>query len=172
MANTFELIASSTVGSGGAADITFSSIPATFTDLCLKYSARGTGLSDTWDLGKLRFNNNNIGYSTRLLQGTGSAASSNSDSSSDIVFLFINNIGATANTFSSNEIYIPNYAGSTNKSLSSDWVTETNATATLMGIVAGLWSNTAAINQITLYPKSGFTFVQYSSFYLYGVKSS
>jgi hypothetical protein len=37
MANTFELIASSTVGSGGAANIDFTSIPATYTDLCLKF---------------------------------------------------------------------------------------------------------------------------------------
>ena len=172
MANTFELIASSTVGSGGAASIDFSSIPSTFTDLCLKYSARGTGTSDTWDLGKLRFNNNSSGYTKRLLQGSGSAASSNNDSSDSIVFLYINNTNSTSNSFSSNEIYVPNYAGSTNKSLSSDWATETNATTTLMGLIAGLWSNTAAINQITLYPKSGFNFAQHSTAYLYGVKNA
>jgi len=40
MANTFELIASSTVGAGGAANIDFTSIPATFTDLYLVVSGR------------------------------------------------------------------------------------------------------------------------------------
>jgi len=40
MANTYTLIASSTVGSGGAATVSFSSITATYTDLCLLASVR------------------------------------------------------------------------------------------------------------------------------------
>jgi hypothetical protein len=42
MANTYEAIATVEVGSGGAADIEFTSIPGTYTDLVLKLSARGT----------------------------------------------------------------------------------------------------------------------------------
>ena len=38
--NTFTLIASSTVGAGGASSIDFTSIPSTFTDLCLEASLR------------------------------------------------------------------------------------------------------------------------------------
>ena len=38
--NSYESIATVTVGSGGAADVTFSSIPATYTDLLLKLSSR------------------------------------------------------------------------------------------------------------------------------------
>jgi hypothetical protein len=171
MANTFELIASSTVVTP-ASTIDFTSIPSTFTDLCVKYSARGTGTSDTWDLGKLRFNGSSSGYTTRYLQGNGSAAASNNDSSDSIVFLYMSNANATANSFSSNELYIPNYAGSSYKSVSSDFVVETNATATLMGLVAGLWSNTAAINQLTLYAKSGFNFAANSTAYLYGVNKN
>jgi hypothetical protein len=162
-------IAAVEVGSAGSATMDFTSIPQGYTDLVLKYSARGTGLSDTWDLGKLRFNGSSTGYSSKLLQGNGSAASSASDSSTDIVFLYIDNILATTSTFSSNEIYIPNYAGSSYKSISSDFVTETNATASLAGLVAGLWSNTAAINQITLYPKATFNFAQYTTATLYGI---
>jgi hypothetical protein len=37
MATTYEIIASVTVGSGGAANIEFTSIPATYTDLVLKF---------------------------------------------------------------------------------------------------------------------------------------
>ena len=40
MANTYTLIASNTVGSGGAASISFSSIPSTYTDLLVKISTR------------------------------------------------------------------------------------------------------------------------------------
>jgi hypothetical protein len=48
-------------------------------------------------------------------------------------------------------MYIPNYAGSSNKSVSIDAVTENNATAAEANLVAGLWSSTAAITSITLY---------------------
>jgi hypothetical protein len=40
MATTYEIIASVTVGSGGAANIEFTSIPATYTDLVVLFSAR------------------------------------------------------------------------------------------------------------------------------------
>ena len=40
MATTYSLISSVTVGSGSAATIGFTSIPATYTDLLLSYSAR------------------------------------------------------------------------------------------------------------------------------------
>jgi hypothetical protein len=75
----------------------------------------------------------------------------------------------TASSFSSGEIYIPNYAGSTNKSYSIDSVTEQNATGALAELIAGLWSQTAAITQITL---SSSNFQQYSTAYLYGVSNA
>jgi hypothetical protein len=40
MANTYEAIATVTVGSGGATDIEFTSIPGTYTDLLIKSSLR------------------------------------------------------------------------------------------------------------------------------------
>ena len=42
MANTYELIASSTVGAGGASSIDFNSIPNTYTDLLVKLSGRSS----------------------------------------------------------------------------------------------------------------------------------
>ena len=77
----------------------------------------------------------------------------------------------TANTFSNFSTYIPNYAGSNNKSYSVDGVTENNATASYQIMYAGLWSNTAAINQITLVPDT-LNFVQYTTATLYGIKNS
>ena len=43
MAVTFTQIASVTVGSGGAASIDFTSIPSTYTDLCIKTSIKEKG---------------------------------------------------------------------------------------------------------------------------------
>ena len=172
MANTFELIASSTVGSGGAASIDFTSIPSTFTDLCLIYSARGTG--GTLDIvNKINFNSNTSNYSDRFLEGTGSAVSSGSNVWSGSAGFAGEATGSTttANTFSNVQLYIPNYASSNNKSYSVDSVLENNATATRQHLVAGLWSNSAAISSFSIVPNVG-TFAEFTTAYLYGVKNA
>lgn len=173
MANTFTLIASSTVGSGGATDIDFTSIPSTYTDLVVKMSSR-TNRSDTRESITIKFNNDTSSiYSYRILYGTGSAALSTSGSAGTF-FWTGESTGstATASTFGSTEIYIPNYAGSSNKSLSADFTSENNATAVIQGLSAGLYASSSAINRITLTGGSGFTFQQYSTAYLYGVKNA
>jgi hypothetical protein len=163
MPNTFTLIASSTVGSGGAASIEFTSIPATYTDLVVRTSVRSTGVATSLDIG---FNGSTASFTNKFLQGSGSAATSGTlaryaglTTGSD----------QTASTFANCEIYIPNYAGSTNKSFSGDAVQENNATLSYAGLVANLWSNTSAINQITLTNSTG-NFAQHSTAYLYGIK--
>ena len=167
MANTFELIASSTVGAGGAASIDFTSIASTYTDLCLKVSTRhATGAPYL----AVAFNGSSASFTYRYLEGSGAAASSGNGSANWSVA--INPSSATASTFSNGEIYIPNYAGSTNKSFSADGVTENNGTTAYADLFASLWSNTAAINQITLSAVGGGNFVQYSTAYLYGVKNA
>lgn len=165
MATTFELIGSVTVGSGGAASIDFTSIPADWTDLCVLVSARGSGAAITNSV-VIKFNSITTGYSSRNLFGTGSSAISNSSSDGYIGEMATGST-STASTFASGIIYIPNYAGSTNKSYSTDWVTENNATAASAGFTAGLLTNTAAITAITLTAN----FVQHSTAYLYGVKN-
>ena len=174
MANTFVNIASATVGAGGASSIDFTSIPSTYTDLIVKLSTRRSDTSEGYL--SLRFNaSSGSNYSNRTIRGTGSAASSSNDSSVTYLdFWVIDGTGYTANTFASTDIYIPNYAGSANKSVSAENVAENNATGAYMQITAGLWAQTAAINQITFYAAgapSG-TFAQYSTATLYGIKSS
>ena len=79
---------------------------------------------------------------------------------------------STSNSFNSGEIYFPNYAGSTNKVLSSTQVQETNSATNndIIGL-AGLVSTTSAINRIDLTTQTG-NFVSGSRFDLYGIKSS
>ena len=168
MANTFELISSVTVGSGGAASIDFTSIPSTYTDLCIKLSGRGTE-SALKSNALFSFNGSTTGFTVRYLGADGSTPYTNSGSFRFCAF--VNAATSTANTFSNNDIYIPNYAGSANKSWSTDGVTENNATQTEMWMIAGLWSNTAAITSIGLTLSSG-NFVQYSTAYLYGVNKN
>jgi hypothetical protein len=169
MPNTFELIASSTVGSGGAASIDFTSIPSTFTDLALYVSTRQSRSETTSNI-KIEFNGSTSNLSCRYLQGFGSGAGSGS--SGTAIFAKSPAASATSNTFGNGLIYIPNYAGSTNKSVSWDMVTETNATAAEAFLTAGLWANTAAITSIKLSSLSSDNFAQYSTAYLYGVKNA
>jgi hypothetical protein len=79
---------------------------------------------------------------------------------------------ATASTFGSAQTYIPNYAGSTAKSGSSEGVSENNATTAVATMDAVLWSLTNAITSIKLLPFTGTNFVQYSTATLYGISKS
>jgi hypothetical protein len=166
---TYTLISSSTGGSGGAANITFSSIPATYTDLCVKISARGTSsFASNGHFYAITLNNLTSNRTQRFLQGDGSGTASGSSSS---FTSYMDPSDYTASTFANNEMYIPNYAGSTNKSMSLDVVTENNATTSFSAFYAQLWSDTADINQVTLTPNAG-NFAQYSTATLYGIKNS
>jgi hypothetical protein len=161
-----------TVGSGGAASIDFSAIPSTYTDLVVILSARSSR-SNTTDTVFLKFNNTNTTYTTRRLYGLGSTAGSDTGSAGNgIDIASIDAATSTSSTFNNQQIYIPNYAGSTQKSVSSDSVSENNSsTGNFLNLTAGLWNGTSAINQITLTPDVG-SFVQYSSAYLYGVSNA
>ena len=81
--NTLTKIQTVTVGSGGASSITFSSIPSTYTDLCLKYSIRTSSntLSTVYDYGHLEINGNTSSLSIRQLYGENGTAYSNNASS-------------------------------------------------------------------------------------------
>ena len=172
MPNTFELISSVTVGSGGAATIDFTSIPSTFTDLCVKLNIRGSN-SAVFCGSQLRFNSDSgSNYSYKAIQGDGAAVSSFTGSGS---YLFVGNstaATATANTFSNQEIYITNYAGSTQKTVSVDSAGETNATTIYANLIDGLWTGTAAITSISINNAQSSNWAQYSTAYLYGVKNA
>lgn len=169
MANTFELISSVTVGSGGAASIDFTSIPSTYTDLCLKLSVRGSD-SAIYTGMMINLNGSSSGFTGKIIEGAGSGTPASGSPTTGIGDP--NGDTSTSNTFGNIEIYIPNYAGSTNKSISVDGVGENNATTAYAFLVATLWSNTAAINQVTILPSATKLWKEYSTAYLYGVKNA
>ena len=176
MATTYEAIATVTVGSGGAANIEFTSIPASYTDLYVLLSLRSDRASTSGDNVRVTFNSdNNAIYSYRLLYGDGSSAGSASGSSevqTRIQYASANN--QTASTFGSLNMYIPNYTSSNAKSISSEGASENNATEAYMGLTAGLWnpSTQAAITSIKFVPFNGTNWRQYSTATLYGIKNS
>jgi hypothetical protein len=166
MPTTFTKIAAVTVGSGGAANIEFTSIPQTYTDLVMKVSIRN--VNDTAD-SYLRFNGATTNFSDRWIYGTGSGTA-DSTTNSNIDFL-VTRSTFTANVFGNSEFYIPNYTGSTNKSVSVDSVSENNATTSYQLLSAGLWSQTTAITSIQIVANNG-NLAQHSTATLYGIKNS
>lgn len=170
MALTYVKIASATVGAGGASSILLNNIPSTYDDLVVKASLRSTGTeSSGYADGIITFNGSTTGYSERMVYGIGSTASSAAQSSTGIKWFFGTSSVATASTFGNAEAYVPNYRTSNNKSVSIDSVAENNsASANIVALTAGLWSNSAAITSITITPGSGL-WAQHSTAVLYGI---
>jgi hypothetical protein len=176
MPKSYELIASSIVGSGGASNIDFTSIPSTYTDLCLKYSIRGVA-AFTYSYAVYTLNNDTTTSTTAVwLVGDGSSAGGGGGSGASTynrIMGAIPNGNATASTFGNGEFYIPNYANtSQKKSGSGDGVGETNSTAGFLIMASTLWPVTSAINRITLQSYDAGGIPQHSSAYLYGIKNS
>jgi hypothetical protein len=178
MANTFELITSSTVGALGAGAVDITGIPSTFTDLVIKWSAR-TNNSNLFGYNYIYFNGSQTSYTAaKVLEGTGAGVSSYNQATTYAANLDSVGNNATGSTFENSEMYIPNYAGSNNKSFSIDAVGENNGTTAYSQLIAGMWSNSAAINRITFSTSATLLtggipqFMQYSTFYVYGVKNA
>lgn len=163
MATTMKLIAKNVLGST-TASVTLSSIPQTgYTDLLLAVSARNNGNQGNL---RLAFNGATTNLSSRYVLGSGTAASSNS-----VAYILCVGVAwgaTTANTFGNLTAYIPNYTGSTHKSVSIEGTTENNATESYIAAAAGLWADTSAISSIEMTLNNG-SFVAGSSFYLYGI---
>ena len=174
MANTYTLISSVTVGSGGAANIEFTSIPATYTDLVLKFSLRtdiaGGGPYNV----ALRVNGSSSSiYNTRRLYAFNTSVSSFTSTAASTTLVGLTNAaGDTANTFANSEIYLHNYRSSNYKSGSTDAVGENNGNAERF-IGANLIETTSAITSIELLLTGvSYTIVQHSTAYLYGISNA
>ena len=150
--------------------IVFTDIPQTFTDLVLVMSAR-TNRSDPniVDVVVGKYNASTTGYSYRELFAGNSP---NTNSGSNFFAGYTSISSATANTFGSSSLYIPNYTSSLAKSSSMDGVSESNGINVFRAIAANLWTGTEAIETLTLTPLVGTLFESGSSATLYGIKST
>jgi large repetitive protein len=169
---TMTAIQTVTVGAGGAANISFTNIPQTYTDLCILVSSRKS-LSTTLGYTSINFNGDsgsNYGYV--FLNGAGTGIYQNLTSPSTFLFFSSDDQGSTANTFGNTSIYIPNYVSNTGfKSVYTHCVSENNSAANAyMDIHSGIWRSTSSITSIVLADTlTSSSFVQYSTATLYGV---
>jgi len=171
MPATYEPIATTTLGAD-AATITFSSIPATYTDLRVVLVGRNDVIGDTTAIPILRFNSDTgSNYSRTLLNGTGAAAQSSRNTSATSI-----NCGAIAGGISADkrglvEVDIFSYAGSTNKTclVSNSNDLNTGDTSSQVRRIVGLWRDTTAINAISFALSDGADFAATTSVTLYGI---
>jgi hypothetical protein len=170
----YESIATVTVGGGGSASVTFSSIPATYTHLQIRgigqSSRTGTNRSDLL----VKFNGSSTGYAYHYLQGNGSAAAAVGASSQTYGTVVSNAIPAQDYTsqFGAVVIDILDYAN-TNKNKT--WRAISGVDTNSIGAVqlsSGFWNTTSAITSLTFNLSSTGTISEYSSFALYGIKGA
>ena len=166
---TFTKIESVTVGSGGVASVSFSSIPATYTNLVIKGSMRmDLSSANAWNYNTITFNGSSSSYTGKYVSGNNTSILNGSPTA---IYAYGNTQTASANIFSNFEIYVPNYTSSSYKSVSVDGVTEQNGGDGLCNLGAYLWSNTSAITSITITPIVT-NVMQYSTFTLYGITAA
>ena len=167
------LISSQTLASS-AASVTFSSIPATYTDLVVRASIRTDNGSAADDTNLTLNSDTTTNYSKTWLRGSGTAADSYRTSSSDPTAMGgrIDGNTATSNTFGSYELYLPNYLSTTSKPIGIFTAQEDNTTIAYINAYADLYRGTSAITTFKLAPTYGTNFLTGSSFYLYGISSS
>ena len=176
MTTTMQLIAKQTVGASGAASVTFSSIPPSYTDLKVVISAR-TAVSGNTDGISLSINGSNANLSGRYFFYNGNAGGS-VNASTNIATQesgWINGNSSVASAFSNVELYFPNYTSNVAKSYSVDSIQENNTTGTnsmYMGLWGILWNPgiQQAITSLTFTPSASFS--EYTTIYLYGISNS
>jgi hypothetical protein len=165
MAKTYEPIATQTIGSA-AANVTFSSIPGTYTDLIL-VSVPIVTAATTFGV---YFNGSTAtNYSATIITGNGSSAVSTRVGNQTEIRI---SYAATSRTTNVSNIItqIQNYSNATtNKTL----LSRDNSGSEGTGAIVGLWRSTAAITSITIIPISGGTIINTGSiFTLYGIKAA
>lgn len=166
MPATYEPIATTTLGSA-TRSITFSSIPATYTDLRIVWVGRN---ATTADYVEVTFNGTTSGYSFTSISGDGSSAGSNRITSNT---KWIPNFPPTAGSSSTPFTFtvdIFSYAGSTFKTGLMTNSSDFNGSGLVIRSV-GLWQNTAAITSIKL-EGQGDNFATGTTATLYGVKNA
>lgn len=170
---TYQLIGSTTL-SASALTVTFSSIPATFTDLVLRASYRIDAAGAYGNNPHLVLNSDTSGnYSGVFMQGNGTTASaSTSNGSSNLEMQSADSAGNTANTFTIQEVNFYNYTYSGGKSISQFKSSENDSAGNEMHVYASYWAGTAAISTIVADVTGSINFVTGSTFWLYGIKKS
>jgi hypothetical protein len=163
-----EPIATTLVGAGGAASITFSNIPQGYKHLQIRVIARGNSSATNLAITFSGDTNNANYWSRHQMYGDGATAASNNNQT-------LTGITCGSVSPSTTSLVAPDIVDLLDYSNVSKYKTlrvlggyDANGSGAIV-FGSGLWMNTAAITSINIAPYSG-TFTQYSRFSLYGIR--
>jgi hypothetical protein len=166
---TYTLISSVTVGSGGAASITFAGIPTGYKHLQIRGLSRASSGNAYMTM---RFNSDagaNYTYHQLFGLGSGSAAAAAGTAQNGGAAMSVAAGSLAAGIFAVGVFDILDYANvSKNKTIRSLDGFDANGSGQAV-LDSGLWLNTSAITSVSLII-SASTFAQNTTFALYGIK--
>jgi hypothetical protein len=165
--NSYESIATVTVGVGGSSSISFTSIPSTYKHLQIRAIVQNTSVN-TYSY--MRFNSDTTAsYSNHYLDGDGASVTAGAGANAVQSYFGYTTANSNTNMFGIVIADILDYAN-TNKNKTNRILTGKDMNGSgVIELASSAWYKTNAITQIDIYP-SGTNFAQYSSFALYGVK--
>jgi len=167
MATTYDVISTQTLGTA-IADIYFTSIPQTYTDLVLVVSSNTSAFTQTG----FRVNSDNASnYSWTELYGTGAATATYRTASNS--YARVNNYGTPDTT--GRDVMIANFMNYSNTTTYKTIMNRYNNAgggAPGSGAAVNLWRSTSAITSINFLTTSGANFAVGSTFTLYGIKAA
>ena len=175
----FTVIDHTEIGSGGAASWAVSSISSSYDHLLIQMSERNSVSGGGGRYPTLRLGNSGIdtgsNYGTTYVFVRTAARTSGRQTGTYIPLYYGCDNGQTAGTFSSCEIWIPNYSNTVgHKQTTSKIIGPTASTSDYawgMGFHAGRWASTSAVTDVEIKPwnPGSYEHMQYSTFTLYGV---
>jgi hypothetical protein len=168
----YESIATVTVGSGGAASVSFTGIPSTYQHLQVRFLGRSS-LNNGGSSVNLyyRFNNDTASnYSQHTLRGDGANVYASGSASQGAMYAGagIADAGSTASVFSGGVMDVLDYSN-TNKNKTVRVLNgfDRNGGGQIV-FSSGAWYATTAVNRLDLTTDSNW--VEYTTFALYGIK--
>jgi len=170
--STFVSLATTTVGSGGATSITFSSIPQNFKHLQIRMHSRASSnyswaiamqLNGTTNMSRYHFMGADVN------SGSGRIAGSGTTTTNDRGAIVSFGAAATNSFFGASVTDILDYTNTNKAKTVRNFGGWDNNGGGLIMYISSLYDTTSAISSIVLTPGLG-SFSQYSSFALYGIK--
>lgn len=174
--NSYESIATVTVGAGGSSSIDFTSIPSTYKHLQIRGLIRSDRSSSSVEGFNYQLNGiTTSNYYYHRLYGDGSAASADNAGALGTG----NSLGqipastANANVFGTFVLDILDYQNTNKYKTTRSLLGFDNNGSGSIWLASGLYSaNTNAITSISFYGSSSQNFAQYSTLALYGIKGA
>jgi hypothetical protein len=173
---SYESIATTTVGSGGSASITFSSIPSTYTHLQVRgilQSARATFSRDEY---KITINSDTgSNYDWHNIYGSGTSITGGNEINR--AYILGQDVVGANGWWGATVVDFLDYTNTNkNKTVRILAALDTNGAAVsglngAMTFSSGLWRNTSAITSITFTATNG-NWNQYTQLALYGIKGA